>query len=98
MEPTAPLAAHVDPSVSEAPYFETPEEPPMNAIVRLSLEDVVPRHRPLVDGSRGADIRLRVAKGLLPSSLEDLIPTLTYLLRDDDATVREAAAKTLREF
>ena len=69
----------------------------MNAIVRLSLEDVVPRHRPLVDGSRGADIRLRVAKGLLPSSLEDLIPTLTYLLRDDDATVREAAAKTLRE-
>lgn len=61
----------------------------------VPFECVVEAHRNLVDPSRPGALRLRVAKGLLPSTMVDLVPTLAYLRHDADRDVRDAVAETL---
>ena len=61
----------------------------------VAIESVVEAHRNLVDPSRPVALRLRVAKGLLPSTMGDLVPTLAYLRHDADREVREAVRGTL---
>lgn len=63
---------------------------------QIPLEDLYEQHRDLVIPSRPADLRLRIAKGLLPAAIEDLIPTLAYLTNDPAPEVRRAARETLR--
>ena len=61
----------------------------------MSLSSVVEAHHSLVDRSKPATLRERVAKGLLPASFDDLVPTLGYLLHDPEPSIRDAAQNTL---
>ncbi|MCO4762685.1 MAG: hypothetical protein KC502_14325 [Myxococcales bacterium] len=61
----------------------------------MPLSSVVEQHRQFLSPDRPAALRERIAKGLLPSSFDDLVPTLAFLLHDAEKTVREAAAETL---
>jgi hypothetical protein len=63
---------------------------------QVPVEQLTERHRPLVDPSRPIDFRLRIAKGLLPAAVEDLIPTLCFLTQDPNGGVRSAACDTIR--
>ncbi len=61
----------------------------------VGLSSVVPQHHGFVDRAKPAALRLRIAKGLLPASFDDLLPTLAYLMHDPEAEVRAAAAETV---
>ena len=61
----------------------------------IPVASLVERHQPLVDGSRPKDLRLRIAKGLLPAAIEDLVPTVCFLSHDPDREVRQAARDTI---
>jgi hypothetical protein len=63
--------------------------------LKVRVDALVEAHRPLVDPARPASIRLRVAKGLLPATIEDLVPTLTYLAGAEDDAIATAARETL---
>jgi len=62
----------------------------------IPIENIVEAHRGLVNSTRPVALRLRIAKGLLPAAIEDLVPTLAFLYHDEEAEVRRAARDTLR--
>ena len=62
----------------------------------VPVDALVEAHRPLVDAARPAPIRLRVAKGLLPATIEDLLPTVAFLTHAPEPEIAEAARETLR--
>ncbi len=68
---------------------------PLKGGEAIPLDLVVDAHRNLVQLDRPVALRLRIAKGLLPSTMEDLVPTLAYLRHDADREVRSAATETL---
>lgn len=61
----------------------------------MPLSSVVESHRQFVDIKKPTALRERVAKGLLPASFDDLLPTVAFLLHDPEASVREAAKETI---
>lgn len=61
----------------------------------VPVEALVEPHRPLVDASRPLPIRLRVAKGLLPAAIADLVPTVAFLTHATEPEVAAAAKETL---
>jgi hypothetical protein len=61
----------------------------------VPLESVNEQHRRLVGADVGVEIRERVARALLPSTLEDLVPTLAYLCHDPEEGVRKLSRQTL---
>lgn len=61
----------------------------------VPVEALVEQHRPLVDPSRPLPIRLRVAKGLLPAAIADLVPTVAFLTHAAEPEVAAAAKETL---
>ena len=65
---------------------------------RVPIESLHAQHQKLVGPDRPSELRLRVARGLLPAAVEDLIPTICYLARDPSQAVRSAARQTLSSF
>lgn len=63
----------------------------------IPLDAISEGHRQLFDPARPDALRQRVARGLLPASFEDLVPTLAKLTQDSDQTTATAARKTLSE-
>jgi hypothetical protein len=61
----------------------------------VPLESVIEQHRRLVGAHVQVEIRERVARALLPSTLEDLVPTLAYLCHDPEERVRRLSRQTL---
>lgn len=61
----------------------------------VPIDRLVEAHRRLVDPSRPSELRQRIARGLLPSTMQDLVPTLAYLCHDPVAGVKSAAIETL---
>ncbi len=72
-----------------------PSPAPLKGGEAIPLELLVEAHRNLVQPDRPVALRMRIAKGLLPSTMEDLVPTLAYLRHDSDRNVRSAAGETL---
>lgn len=64
--------------------------------LKVGLDALVEQHRPLVDLSRPAAIRLRVAKGMLPATIDALVPTLLFLAAGADDEIAVAARDTLK--
>ncbi len=73
----------------------TENTPVFEAGTPVPLDVVVSQHRQLVSPDRPTDVRMRVARGLLPSTPEDLIPTLVYLAGDAVPEIAAAARQTL---
>ncbi len=63
------------------------------AALIVPIEALVEAHRPLVD--RPLPIKLRIARGMLPASAEDLVPTIAYLAHSEEPELRLAALETL---
>lgn len=63
---------------------------------QVPVEQLTESHRSLVGPECPIDQRLRIAKGLLPAAIEDLIPTLCFLTQEANGGVRTAARETIR--
>ncbi len=61
----------------------------------VPLESVNEQHRRLIGADIQLEVRERVARALLPSTLEDLVPTLAYLCHDPEERVRKLSRQTL---
>ena len=61
----------------------------------VPLDAINEQHRRLVGAHVQVEIRERVARALLPSTLEDLVPTLAYLCHDPEERVRKLSTQTL---
>lgn len=59
----------------------------------IPLDALVETHRPLLD--RPTPVRVRIAKGLLPASADDLVPTVAMLVHGPEPEVAAAARETL---
>ncbi len=63
------------------------------AALTVPLEALIEAHRPLM--GRPLPIKLRIARGMLPASAEDIVPTIAYLVHSAEPELREAAIETL---
>lgn len=76
----------MSPDTTTMPFRSGDQVPP---------QSLVEQHRGLVQPERPKDLRLRIAKGLLPAAIADLVPTLCFLTQDSESEVRRAARETL---